>query len=331
MLDTFGLDDTSESVYRAMLAYPHDGVATLRERLNLTDSQLRMSLDRLSELELVRASYEWDNELRAVPPDVGIQVLLARQQAELATQQQRFATSQLAAARLVAEYANLKPSPSASRELIGLDEIRERISALSLELTTEIMTFAPGGAHKAESIEASRPYDQGLLERGIRMRTLYQESVRNSHLTMSYLTWLEELGGEVRTVPELPTRMIIFDRATAIVPVSRGNTGVGAVVLTGEGTLTALCALFENAWEVARPLTALAAPAGKHESLAPQEDAVIRLLSKGLTDEAIARRLGISPRTARRIATDLMGRLGARSRFEFGVRAVQSGWLPEQE
>ncbi|MFI8266752.1 helix-turn-helix transcriptional regulator, partial [Streptomyces sp. NPDC085665] len=29
-----------------------------------------------------------------------------------------------------------------------------------------------------------------------------------------------------------------------------------------------------------------------------------------------------------RIATDLMGRLNARSRFEAGVRAVQQGWLP---
>jgi DNA-binding NarL/FixJ family response regulator len=51
-------------------------------------------------------------------------------------------------------------------------------------------------------------------------------------------------------------------------------------------------------------------------------------LAEGHTDEAIAKRLGVSHRTARRIASDLMDRLGARSRFEAGVRAVQQGWLP---
>ncbi|MFF7912187.1 hypothetical protein [Streptomyces sp. NPDC007914] len=42
----------------------------------------------------------------------------------------------------------------------------------------------------------------------------------------------------------------------------------------------------------------------------------------------MAKRLGVSPRTARRIAADLMERLEARSRFEAGVHAVQDGWLP---
>ncbi|GAA3135976.1 hypothetical protein GCM10010521_22600 [Streptomyces rameus] len=40
------------------------------------------------------------------------------------------------------------------------------------------------------------------------------------------------------------------------------------------------------------------------------------------------KRLGVSPRTAHRIAADLMERLEARSRFEAGVHAVQDGWLP---
>ncbi|MGW2995319.1 helix-turn-helix domain-containing protein, partial [Streptomyces sp. NPDC001193] len=53
-----------------------------------------------------------------------------------------------------------------------------------------------------------------------------------------------------------------------------------------------------------------------------------RLLAEGHTDEGIAKRLGVSHRTARRIATVLMERLGARSRFEAGVRAVRCGWLP---
>ncbi|MCM1965674.1 helix-turn-helix transcriptional regulator [Streptomyces sp. G1] len=61
----------------------------------------------------------------------------------------------------------------------------------------------------------------------------------------------------------------------------------------------------------------------------PQESTIIALLAQGHTDESIAKRLGVSQRTARRIAADLMERLGARSRFEAGVRCVQRGWLTE--
>ena len=53
----------------------------------------------------------------------------------------------------------------------------------------------------------------------------------------------------------------------------------------------------------------------------------MKLLAAGLTDEAAAARLNISHRTARRLMAGLMERLGARSRFEAGLKAAQRGWL----
>lgn len=52
-----------------------------------------------------------------------------------------------------------------------------------------------------------------------------------------------------------------------------------------------------------------------------------RLLAAGSTDEVVARSLGFSVRTARRIIADLMGRLQASSRFQAGAQAVAQGWL----
>ncbi|MDP9611903.1 MULTISPECIES: LuxR C-terminal-related transcriptional regulator [Streptomyces] len=46
-----------------------------------------------------------------------------------------------------------------------------------------------------------------------------------------------------------------------------------------------------------------------------------------LTDSAVARQLGMSDRTVRRVVAQLMERLGAQSRFEAGVRAVERGWI----
>ncbi|WP_030199485.1 helix-turn-helix transcriptional regulator [Streptomyces sp. NRRL S-87] len=332
MLATLGLDATAEAVYRAMLAHPEEGVLALADRLGVPEDAVRRSLDTLSELALVRPSYERQGQLRAVSPDIGMELLMARQQAELAAQQQRIEASRAAATQLIAEFADLSPTSASPgvEQLVGLDAIRDRISTLAREVRRELMTFAPGGGHRPESLEASKPNDLALLDRGVRMRSLFLDSVRNSQGTVAYATWLTELGGEVRTAPELPTRLIIFDRSTAVIPVSSDDSAAGAVVLTGQGTLTALCALFDTVWSAATPLGAPTAPKDEG-TLTAQENTVIRLLSQGLTDEAIAKRLGVSPRTARRLANDLMDRLNARSRFEFGVRAVQRGWLPHAE
>ncbi|MDA5283924.1 helix-turn-helix transcriptional regulator [Streptomyces sp. NPDC054904] len=329
MLATLGLDSTAEAVYRAMLAFPREGVKALGDRLGVPEDDVRRSLDTLSELALIRPSYERAGELRAVTPEVGMEILMARQQAELAAQQLRIEASRAAAAQLIAEYADLSPTATASpgvEQLVGLDEIRSRISGLAHGLRTELMSFAPGGGHQPQTLEASKPNDRALLGRGVRMRSLFQDSVRNSQPTVAYATWLSELGGEVRTAPDLPTRLMIFDRTSAVIPISSEDSGAGAVILTGQGTLTALCALFENVWAGAQPLGV--AQERDEGTLSAQESTVIRLLAQGLTDEAIAKRLAVSPRTARRLANGLMERLGAASRFEFGVRAVQRGWLP---
>jgi DNA-binding CsgD family transcriptional regulator/sugar-specific transcriptional regulator TrmB len=328
MLSTLGLDADAEAVYRAMLAAPGDGVAALGRALGLTEERVRAALDTLSELALVRPSYEERGRLRAVSPDLGMEVLLARQQQELARQQQRLEASRATAAQLIAEYADLRPAAGSPgvEQLTGLDRIRDRLATLTREVAGEVMGFNPSSAQTEEGMAAARPLDRELLERGVRIRTLYLDSIRNHAPTVAHADWLAAHGGQVRTVPTLPTRMIIIDRATAVIPVRSDDTAAGAVVLTGQGTVTALCALFDSTWAAGRPLGQV--PLRDAHGLTSQEQAALSLLADGHTDEAIARRLGVSPRTARRLTTDLIERLGARSRFQAGVRAAQQGWLP---
>ena len=328
MLTMLGLDADAEAVYRAMLARPKDGVAALGEQTGLTQEQVRAALDTLSELALVRPSYEHGGGPRAVSPDLGMEVLLARQQHELARQQQRLEASRATAAQLIAEYSDLRPrseSPGVE-QLTGLDQIRDRLATLTREVTSEVMGFNPSSAQTEEGMAAARPLDRELLERGVRIRTLYLDSIRNNPPTIAHAEWLARHGGQVRTVPTLPTRMIIIDRASAVIPVRSDDTAAGAVILTGQGTVTALCALFDSTWAAGRPLGE--APPRDAHGLTPQEQAALSLLAEGHTDDAVARRLGVSPRTARRVTTELIERLGARSRFQAGVRAAQLGWLP---
>ncbi|KFG71162.1 LuxR C-terminal-related transcriptional regulator [Streptomyces mutabilis] len=328
MLTELGLNVTAETVYRCMLSHPKAGVTALAEMIGVPEDDIREALDELSGLALVRPSTEYEGRLRPVSPDIGMEILMARRQADLAAQQLRLEASRAAAAQLISEYAELKPSASTPgvEQLIGLDAVRDRLVTLTRQVTEEVMAFSPEPVLTEAAIAASRPLNEELLGRGIRMRTIYLDSVRNSRHSIEHANWLAGLGGQVRTAPSLPTRMVIVDRSTAVIPVTGDNTAQGAVVLTGHGMLTALCALFEAAWATAQPLAV--APVCGPNGLTPQQETALTLLADGHTDEAIGKRLGVSPRTARRIANDLMERLGARSRFQAGVRAVQEGWLP---
>lgn len=328
MLEPLGLDPLLEQVYCSMLAYPDEGVTELAGRHETVETEILQALGRLSALSLIRPSDGNVSGFHPVAPEIAMELLLARQQARLAAEQSKVEASRAAAAQLIAKYSVLRPQSDGAdyERLVGVEAIRERLDGLGKSTQTEVMTFAPGGAHSASDLAASRRPNAALLDRGVRMRTVYLNSVRNHPPTVENLDWLTARGGEVRTTGSLPTRLIIIDHKQALVPIRLTDAREGAVLVRSEGTIAALCALFETVWMDAAPFGTKPAPDA--HGLSRQEAEVLRLLAKGLTDEAIANKLGVSPRTARRIAAELLERLGARSRFEAGVRAVQNGWLP---
>jgi DNA-binding NarL/FixJ family response regulator len=135
----------------------------------------------------------------------------------------------------------------------------------------------------------------------------------------------------------LPQEMNMIDRHTVILaapPTPVGPTGAADRMYTvvSGGTLVAgLATLFEASWQAATDLLDLtdpgwdAAAEGAPPRLDADSRAVLGSLRDGLTDEAAARRLGLSLRTYRRRVAELMVRLDARSRFQAGARAGELG------
>lgn len=324
----YGLDALSESVYRLLLVHPQDGPAQIAERLACPEADVRGCLERLADLALVRppgAGGRW----RALNPEAGLAALLARQEAEAARRQAELDRSRGAMASLMAEFSRARQSspPSGVEIISSLQEVRDRLEQLAGDAVAEVLSFAPGGPQPAAVMEASRALDRQSLERGVRMRTVFLDSVRNDQATVQYAQWLGGLGGTVRTVPSLPLRMIIADGTTAVVPLDPGNSDRGAVLLRSPGVITALRALFEQVWEHAKPLGEEVQRDGY--GLTGQERQLLRLLSDGLTDERAAQRLGVSLRTIRRMMAALMTRLDSRSRFQAGIKVAASGWLTD--
>jgi DNA-binding CsgD family transcriptional regulator len=327
MLEVLGLEPDAEAVYRKILEDPRAGVEEIGARLSCSIHRVRDALDELARLSLLRPSWDDPGGMRLVSPEVGLSSLLAHQEADLAEKQRQIAASRSAVATMVADYATLHPGRqhAEAEHLIGLDAVRGKLEALAHAGIGEVMAFATGGAQTPANLAASRSLDREALERGTAIRTVYLDSVRNDSATLDYLRWLDELGAQIRTAATLPLRMTVFDRKMALIPVNPDRSEVGAVIQHGAGVVTAMCALFEQTWLTATPLGETRARG--EDGLTNQEREIIALLGQGHTDEVIARRLGVSVRTSRRITADLMIRLGARSRFQAGAHATQQGWL----
>jgi len=328
MLQTLGLGSTAEALYRAMLTEPSLGVTELCARLGLPENEVREGLDELIRLTLLRESRESPGRLRAVSPEVGLAAIVRHQEAELARRQHELATSKARVAEAVAEFSDLRPNTpvDGTQRLVGLDAIQAELELLAKDLTFECLAVMPGGAQSPASLEASRPLDKDALDRDISLLTLYQDSARHDPPTYGYARWLTEHGGQVRTAPILPPRMLIFDRRIVLVPVDPLNTKLGALCTRETAIIASLLTIFQQAWGTAIPLGA-DITTSPETGLTGVERQLLRLLANGMTDEAAGKRLGISARTVRRQMAGLMERLGATSRFEAGLKAAQHGWL----
>ncbi|MFJ8545840.1 helix-turn-helix domain-containing protein [Streptomyces sp. NPDC093586] len=321
-----GLDADAEAVYRILLKRPRAGVLEIAEGLGWPVERATATLDRLAEFTLVQESSEEPDKVRLVNPEFGLAGLLHRQEQELALRQQAVAATRLAITQMLTEYDEGQAAQADEvRRYAGLDAITSQIERLAHGAESTIEVFAPRGGQTAAALKAARPLDQSAVERGVQVRYIYLDSVRNDPATLTYARWLQDIGGEVRVLPQLPLRMIIYDRRAAIVPTDPEAAARGVLVLQGAGVVTALVSLFQQTWEQAQPLgrSRRVTPDG----LAPQEQAVLDLLFEGHTDDVVARKLGVSVRTGRRITADLMARLGARSRFQAGALAMERGWL----
>ncbi|MEV0286281.1 helix-turn-helix transcriptional regulator [Kribbella sp. NPDC050820] len=284
-------------------------------------------MDTLRELGLLVPTWTDPDNEHAVHPRVGLTGLAERRRTEL-----NMALGELreaeASAEIVAEQYNelLTARSSGDVEVLkGRANASRRIEELGLKARETFWGLVP--AHIDDTIQPmDRSPDLPLLERGLKMRTVYLQSMTASKQALDYAAAMHRLGGEVRATPTLPMRLLIFDQEIAIMPMDPENPTAGAVIHRSPAVVSVALALFDSYWSRA---TELFAPEDRDDNtpLTPHEAEVLRLLAGGAKDEQVARLLGISLRTARRITANLSERLDAASRFELGVAAAKRGWV----
>jgi DNA-binding CsgD family transcriptional regulator len=218
---------------------------------------------------------------------------------------------------------SLVVGPHPAPDQLGLD-------ALLASAEREVLVMSTSAA--AGRFGMARRIDDENLRRGVRYRVLFPDSARLSGaLGGLSLGGLSLAGAEVRTDVAIPTDAVVIDRVAAVLPAERTGGRPGVAVFRLPGVVNATVGLFERIWPSAVPLASPdLPPAGEGAGLSRRERDLLALLCSGSTDESAGARLGISVRTVRRMVADIMNRVGARSRFQAGVKVADRGWLLDE-
>ncbi|MFC4336341.1 helix-turn-helix transcriptional regulator [Salininema proteolyticum] len=174
----------------------------------------------------------------------------------------------------------------------------------------------------------SGPFDgsgPSPLSRGAAVQVVYESSVLSLPDRVAGMEARAGLGEESRIRDRLPFHLFLVDSDEAAIPLGRPGRSFDSVLLVHSSVLTeALSDLFAALWELSVP--AFSADRSAVE-LSVEERELLRFLAAGIKDEAIARRLHVSPRTVSRRVNALLERMGGTNRFQAGLLAAKRGWI----
>ncbi|MEU8924167.1 helix-turn-helix domain-containing protein [Kitasatospora sp. NPDC048545] len=200
------------------------------------------------------------------------------------------------------------------RQVAGMMEIRHLLSQFMTEYPHEALTAQPGRfrppAQRGDGLEQTRRY----IERGGSVRTIYQPQARLDRDQVEYAAETTMMGSRLRVL-DLPfSRAIIFDRTIALISAASDNKA--AALVEDPTTVAYLVGVFEQQWAQAQVVDWVALAVGSVEPTIHEQ--VGRLLARGLTQRAIATRLGFSERTVAGHIARLREQYDAETLFQLG-------------
>ncbi|MFC9680515.1 helix-turn-helix domain-containing protein [Streptomyces sp. NPDC056948] len=317
--------------------------------LGLAERELSIALEDLSRLGLLQRLGDGDGDSdgdvwTAVDPTVAEVTARAPLEREIRERQRELShlhTRLRPLAALFAEHSRSGRRAERLRQVDSVAEVRRELSAMTRLCMEEMVSIQPGGGRSPNTLHGIVAESVAMLERGVRVRTLYQHTARASLTTQTYVRAVSAAGARIRTTAEVFDRVIIFDRETAFVPQPRiEGRPQGASIVTDPTVVGFLYRMFETLWRSGRPFDLeemnggrLTEQSGTAQDRLASDDlklAILRLMAAGLKDDVIARRLGMAPRTLRRHLRDITDELDAESRFQAGYRAWRLG-LPLED
>lgn len=326
-LAAIGLDETHESAYRALVSVGAADVPDLARRLTLGEHDTERALRRLERHGLAAQSSARPGRWVAAPPGVAIGALLTQRRHELDQ-------AELTAALLAEEYRARAVEPAAHdlvEVVTGAAAVAQRFLQLQLGASDEVCALVTGNPVVVSGTDNDA--EEQAADRGVRYRVVVERSVLHLPNGIAELSAALDRDEQVRVVDTVPTKLVIADRALAMVPLTSRTLEPAALVVHASGLLESLSGLFEAVWRDALPLR-LGAPGTVTEEERDGPDGtdleILSLLLAGLTDASVAKQLDLGLRTVQRRVKRLMELTGVTTRLQLGWHTYEKGWVARE-
>ncbi|WP_203901656.1 hypothetical protein [Virgisporangium aliadipatigenens] len=320
MLDRLGLTDLQERLYRSLLDEP-SSVDALARRLAVTPADVTNAAETLQDHGLITLD---DGFARAAPPDLAIDSLILHRMHTLQE-------ARVELRRWAEQHTSIRISEPGLQAVVGGPAILRAFERFQRSTRTEMLGFdRPPYAAK----QYDNPIQHELLSRGVVYRIVYDRRALEQPDAATKIGRLVALGEQARAALDVPCKLAVSDRRSALLSFPRPGAGgePWALQVQGDAWVEVLVALFTQVWERASPLRL--APAGDAvEDLdrwavpTPMDRRVLSLLMTGLPDKAVASQLGMSLRTVQRRLRQLMDVTGSATRMQLGWYVAKNDWL----
>lgn len=280
----------------------------------------------LVEFALLHPDPDDPDWLRPIPPVVALSRQLSPLENEIA-ERRRLAISLAETFQPFMAMGTHTTTSDSITVLEGGERINAALNMATAQCRTEVLTLQPSDRMSERSLLRGLERDKPLIERGVRIRTVYQHTARYNPEQLAYAARLSDGKAEYRTIDELVERLIICDETVAFIP-ARDDQQV-ALELRHPGLVRYLIKLFEYLWDRAVPLSTGTPYEAASGGITEIQHSIAKLLVEGHVDEAIARRLGMNVRTCRAHIAKLASALGSGSRAQLGYLIARSEILKQ--
>jgi len=332
MWDLLGLQDHDEFVYRNDIARPGSSPEQASLATGLPEAVIDSSRDRLISAGLLYREPSGGVRAIANGPAVLIERLRGELDAELARKQSRLGQVESELTRLLNE--EILAAPQTAESLVdripSLDAATVRIKELMCSARAEVARLDPGTDMLwSSSADPTIQPEIRASERGVDVRAICPPAQISDPAHRRSVDGQLDAGVRIRVMPTPDIRLFVVDRCVAVLADHRRAGAKDALLIRDHLLVHLLRHTFETWWVHARDVGVFLADGAARPAaeVTGEERVLLHLLSHGLKDETVAKKLGISVRTVRRKMSDVSRRLPADNRFQAGVLAARRGWL----
>ncbi|HEX6498616.1 MAG TPA: hypothetical protein VF054_06240 [Micromonosporaceae bacterium] len=315
------LDDQVITVYYyAASKGAIESVGSAAADLGIEAHHVLAAVTQLVELHLLRPDSETGHRLIPIDPEQAAAMLISPIEREIYKRREMIDRLRQRIDVITQPHTRGgRAATGAIERLSGVVEISGLLKLASDVCRDEVLILRSSQDNAEQFDELIEPC-YGVLDRNVAVRVICPHRSRADFASRARTKRLVDAGAAVRTISQSPQAAVVFDRSHAVLFGVTDDGEPTARRVRDDKVVRFLVDLFNQLWDNAKPFNS--AEPGYAEVVDDLQQAIVRLMAQGHTDEVVARKLGMSVRTCRRHIAALLRNLDSVSRFQAGVAAA---------